>query len=112
LRAALEDVARREVAFHAKDAGVAERAASRIVAKLLAGPMAVLRKHLQRGEPLDAHAMMLFEMFAAGNAPVERAPRQPKSARAARRVTTPARASESVDGPVPAPPSHSPVPVS
>lgn len=64
LREALEDVARREVAFHAKDAHVAERAASRIVAKLLAGPMAALRRTLQRGEPLDAHAMMLFEMFA------------------------------------------------
>ena len=43
---------------------MAERAASRIVAKLLAGPMAALRRTLQRGEPLDAHAMMLFEMFA------------------------------------------------
>ena len=64
LREALEDVARREVAFHAKDAAVAERAASRIVAKLLAGPMAALRRSLQRGEPLDAQAMMLLEMFA------------------------------------------------
>jgi hypothetical protein len=62
-------VARREVAFHAKDADVAEKAASRIVAKLLAGPMAALRRTLQRGEPLDQHAMMLLEMFApAGGA--------------------------------------------
>lgn len=64
LREALEDVARREVAFHAKDATVAEKAASRIVAKLLAGPMAALRRSLQRGEALDAQAMMLLEMFA------------------------------------------------
>ena len=69
LREALEGVARREVAFHAKDADVAEKAASRIVAKLLAGPMAALRRTLQRGEPLDQHAMMLLEMFApAGGA--------------------------------------------
>jgi glutamyl-tRNA reductase len=64
LREALEDVARREVAYHAKDAQVAEKAASRIVAKLLAGPMAALRRSLQRGEALDAQAMMLLEMFA------------------------------------------------
>lgn len=69
LREALEDVARREVAFHSKDEHVAEKAASRIVAKLLAGPMAALRRALQRGEPLDQHAMMLLEMFApAGGA--------------------------------------------
>ena len=64
LRDALQGVARREVAFAAGDEQVAERAASRIVAKLLAGPMAALRKAVQRGEPLDAQAMMLFEMFA------------------------------------------------
>jgi hypothetical protein len=69
LREALEDVARREVAFHSKDDSVAEKAASRIVAKLLAGPMAALRRAVQRGEPLDQHAMMLLEMFApAGGA--------------------------------------------
>lgn len=63
LREALTEVARREVAFAAGDA-VAERTATRIVAKLLARPMAALRKAVQRGEPLDAHTMMLFEMFA------------------------------------------------
>jgi glutamyl-tRNA reductase len=63
LRDALAEVARREVAFAAGDA-VAERTATRIVAKLLARPMAALRKAVQRGEPLDAHTMMLFEMFA------------------------------------------------
>ncbi len=64
LREALEGLARREVAFAAGDATVAERAASRIVAKLLAGPMSALRRAVQRGEPLDAQAMMLLEMFA------------------------------------------------
>ncbi len=63
LRDALEVVARREVAFASKDVNVAERAASRIVAKLLAGPMAALRRAVQRGEPLDAQALMLLEMF-------------------------------------------------
>lgn len=84
LREALEDVARREVAFAAKDAGVhdaavAERTASRIVAKLLAGPMAALRRAVQRGEPLDAQAMMLLEMFSPATAP---APRPVRAARA------------------------------
>ena len=68
LREALEGVARREVAFAAGDEKVAERTASRIVAKLLAGPMAALRKAVQRGEPLDAQAMMLLEMFAPATA--------------------------------------------
>jgi hypothetical protein len=51
------------VAFAAGDE-VAARATDRIVAKLLARPMMALRHALDRGEPLDAHAMMLFEMFA------------------------------------------------
>jgi glutamyl-tRNA reductase len=79
LRTALEDVARREVAFAAKDDGVAERAASRIVAKLLAGPMAALRRAVQRGEPLDAQAMMLLEMFSPSTAPAPRAIRPTRS---------------------------------
>ena len=80
LREALEDVARREVAFASKDAGVAERTASRIVAKLLAGPMAALRRAVQRGEPLDAQAMMLLEMFSPATAPEPRAARAPRLA--------------------------------
>jgi len=80
LRAALEDVARREVAFASKDAGVAERAASRIVAKLLAGPMAALRRAVKRGEPLDAQAMMLLEMFSPAAAPAPRAVRPVRAA--------------------------------
>ncbi len=85
LREALEDVARREVAFAAKDAGVhdaavAERTASRIVAKLLAGPMAALRRAVQRGEPLDAQAMMLLEMFSPAAAPAPRPVRSVRSA--------------------------------
>ena len=73
-------MARREVAFASKDAGVAERAASRIVAKLLAGPMAALRRAVQRGEPLDAQAMMLLEMFSPAAAPAPRAVRAPRAA--------------------------------
>lgn len=61
---ALAEVARREVAFAAGDDAVAERTATRIVAKLLARPMAALRRAAQRGEPIDAHTMMLLEMFA------------------------------------------------
>jgi len=83
LREALEGVARREVAFAAGDASVAERAASRIVAKLLAGPMSALRRAVQRGEPLDAQAMMLLEMFAPATAQAA------KPARGARHVTAP-----------------------
>jgi glutamyl-tRNA reductase len=97
LREALEDVARREVAFHAKDEGVAEKAASRIVAKLLAGPMAALRRALQRGEPLDQHAMMLLEMFA---------PAEGAGASQARRTTGTHRA---VPAPAPAPRATAPL---
>ena len=86
LREALEGVARREVAFASKDAGVAERAASRIVAKLLAGPMAALRRAVQRGEPLDAQAMMLLEMFSPVTASAPRTTRTPRAA-AAKPVT-------------------------
>jgi glutamyl-tRNA reductase len=88
LREALEDVARREVAFHSKDAGVAEKAASRIVAKLLAGPMAALRRSLQRGEALDAQAMMLLEMFAPPSGTAEHA--KPVRVTAERPVPAPA----------------------
>jgi glutamyl-tRNA reductase len=89
LREALEDVARREVAFASKDAGVAERAASRIVAKLLAGPMAALRRAVQRGEPLDAQAMMLLEMFSPATAPEPRAVRAPRTAAVAKPAPKP-----------------------
>lgn len=85
LREALEGVARREVAFAAGDEEVANRTASRIVAKLLAGPMAALRRTVQRGEPLDAQAMMLFEMFSPTTTPMSRGPRGSRQqARAAR----------------------------
>jgi len=76
LREALEGVARREVAFAAGgDELVAERTASRIVAKLLAGPISALRRAVQRGEPLDAQAMMLLEMFAPVSPATVRSPR-------------------------------------
>jgi len=75
LREALEGVARREVAYASGDAAIADRTASRIVAKLLAGPMAALRRTVQRGEPLEAQAMMLLEMFSPTTTPMSRGPR-------------------------------------
>lgn len=92
LREALEGVARREVAYAAGDAKVAERTASRIVAKLLAGPMAALRRAVQRGEPLDAQAMMLLEMFAPTTTPMARAPRTNRVAVSAMQHESPAAA--------------------
>ena len=112
LRTALEDVARREVAFAAKDDSVAERAASRIVAKLLAGPMAALRRAVQRGEPLDAQAMMLLEMFSPSTAPAPRSVRPPRSITAKPvidHVPTPpvaVPAPVAIPGPVGAPVTH------
>lgn len=85
LREALEGVARREVAYAANDPEVANRTASRIVAKLLAGPMAALRRAVQRGEPLDAQAMMLLEMFSPNETPMARGPRGGKHSGRARR---------------------------
>jgi glutamyl-tRNA reductase len=83
LREAIADVCRREVAFAAGD-DVAQRATERIVAKLLAGPMTALRHAIERGEALDTHAMMLFDMFAP----------QP-GARQVARTSEPARARRS-----------------
>jgi len=103
LRTALEDVARREVAFAAKDAGIAERTASRIVAKLLAGPMAALRRAVQRGEPLDAQAMMLLELFSPAAAPAPRAVRPARTAAPKPAAPTPAVVVEHVPTPPVAP---------
>ena len=108
LRTALEDVARREVAFAAKDAGIAERTASRIVAKLLAGPMAALRRAVQRGEPLDAQAMMLLEMFSPAAAPAPRAVRPARTAAPKPAAPTPAVVAEHVPPPPVAPPERRP----
>ena len=108
LRTALEDVARREVAFAAKDAGIAERTASRIVAKLLAGPMAALRRAVQRGEPLDAQAMMLLEMFSPAAAPAPRAVRPARTAAPKPTAPTPAVVAEHVPPPPVAPLEHRP----
>ncbi len=88
---ALTAVARREVAYAGGDAAVAERTATRIVAKLLAGPMAALRRAVQRGEPLDAHTMMLLEMFAPTRPAEVRAPRG-RPRRTVERETVNARA--------------------
>ena len=65
LRAALEEVVRRELAF-AADAP--ERAAERIVAKLLARPMSALRAASARGEGVDEVAALFRALFADGAA--------------------------------------------
>ncbi len=77
LHRALEQVCRREVAFALRGAARArgaaetdaERAARRVVAKLLAGPMAELRAAAARGESVDALAASLARLFPADAAP-------------------------------------------
>ena len=64
LCAMLADVCRREVAFAAGDA-VAERTARRIVAKLLARPMAELRGAAARGEAPEELVSALARLFPA-----------------------------------------------
>lgn len=93
---ALTQVALREVAYAAGDEAVAERTATRIVAKLMAGPMAALRRAMQRGEALDAHTMMLLEMFAP-SAPAE--PRRARPKRSTTRQSANARAERAIAGP-------------
>jgi glutamyl-tRNA reductase len=63
LREALGELCRREVAFAAGE-DVADRAADRIVAKLLARPMTVLRSASERGESLDVYTEALQVLFA------------------------------------------------
>lgn len=63
LREALGELCRREVAYAAGDEALAERAAERIVAKLLARPMSVLRTASERGEPLHVYAEALQTLF-------------------------------------------------
>lgn len=66
LRAALEEVCRRELAF--AGAGNAERTAERIVAKLMARPMAALRAAGARGERMDDAAALIRALFAGASA--------------------------------------------
>lgn len=63
LREALAEVCRREVAFAAGPL-VADHAADRIVAKLLARPMSALRAAIARGERVDDVALTLDSLFA------------------------------------------------
>lgn len=67
LRAALEEVCRRELAFAAGPEH-AERTAERIVAKLLARPMSALRAAGARGETVEDAAALLRALFSAGPA--------------------------------------------
>lgn len=64
LHDALVEVARREVEFAAGDSAVAERTADRIVAKLLARPMAALKNAIKRGETLDDLMLTMDQLFA------------------------------------------------
>jgi glutamyl-tRNA reductase len=72
LHDALTRLCAREVAFALGDEGelttdaAAERAADRIVAKLLARPMSAFRARAARGEPVDDLATALDALFAAG----------------------------------------------
>lgn len=75
LSAALAELCRREVGWVAGDAA-AERAADRIVAKLLARPMAALRAEAEEGGDLDELAGALRRLFdPAMSPPQEAAPR-------------------------------------
>lgn len=62
LREVLSDLCQREVGFAAGE-DVADRTASRIVAKLMAQPMAVLREASRRGESVDELAGALRLLF-------------------------------------------------
>jgi glutamyl-tRNA reductase len=111
LREALQDVAKREVAYVFKNDEVAERAASRIVAKLLAGPMAALRRAAQRGESLDAQAMMLLEMFTAEPGPTTYPAHATPTPRSSPAVPPPTGVVRAAGGnPTPHHPSRSAVP--
>lgn len=67
LREALNAVCQRELAFAAQRSGAdLDRAAERIVAKLMARPMTVLRNATERGESVDTVSAMLRSLFTAG----------------------------------------------
>jgi hypothetical protein len=73
--------------------------------------MAALRRAVQRGEPLDAQAMMLLEMFSPSTAPAPRAIRPTRSNTAKAVVdhaptTSAVPAPPAVPGPVSAPVTH------
>ena len=64
LRLALDEVCRRELAFAGAQQGAdLDRAAERIVAKLMARPMVVLRSKTERGESVDSVSATLRTLF-------------------------------------------------
>jgi glutamyl-tRNA reductase len=70
LREALNAVCQRELAFAAQRSGAdLDRAAERIVAKLMARPMTVLRNATERGESVDSVSAMLRSLFTS-NQPI------------------------------------------
>lgn len=64
LRETLEALVRREVDFAAGDAALAQRAAQRVVAKLLAQPMVEMRVAAARGESLEDLTAALTRLWA------------------------------------------------
>ena len=72
LREALDEVCRRELAFAGAEVGTdLERAAHRIVAKLMARPMTVLRGATLRGESVESVSHTLQALFRAETVTVE-----------------------------------------
>lgn len=72
LREALDEVCRRELAYAGAEVGTdLERAAHRIVAKLMARPMTVLRGATLRGESVESVSHTLQALFRAETVTVE-----------------------------------------
>lgn len=72
LREALNEVCRRELAYAGAEAGAdLDRAAERIVAKLMARPMTVLKTATLRGESVDDVGSTLQALFTAAPVTVE-----------------------------------------
>jgi len=65
LRQVLAEVCRRELNHLAGDSPHAERAAQRIVARVMSHPMTALRSAAERGEPVDALAESVRDLFAS-----------------------------------------------
>ncbi len=65
----LSAICRREVFHLAGDSPLAARAADRIVARIMAHPMAALRAASERGEPVEEAADALGALFAAPRLP-------------------------------------------
>ena len=65
LHGVLSEICRREIAYVAGESEDSERAAARIVARLLAHPMVALRSASERGEPIAEIGDLLETLFAS-----------------------------------------------